>query len=64
MLAILMLVQLALRDIDEVDDAPGVAELEHDPQLAVLEVGPQAFLPTCSLSHSFRIWIYLFIVAS
>jgi hypothetical protein len=38
-----MLVQLSLRDIDEIDDAAGVAVLEYDPQLAVLEVGPVVF---------------------
>ncbi len=38
-----VLVQLPLGDIDEIDDAARVAILQHDPQLAVLEVGPVVF---------------------
>jgi hypothetical protein len=38
-----VLVQLPLGDIDEIDDAARVAILQHDPQLAVLEVRPVVF---------------------
>ena len=34
----LVLIQLPLGDIDEIDDAARVAILQHDPQLALLEV--------------------------
>ena len=39
----LVLIQLPLGDIDEIDDAARVAILQHDPQLAVLEVRSVVF---------------------
>jgi hypothetical protein len=33
-----ILIELLLRDIDEIDDASGLAELEDDPEVVVLPV--------------------------